>query len=213
MHELAAVSKPATAFPAPLLETLLVEDSEFDRTRIRRISDSSPLAMNFTEAASYAEMEDAICERHFDLILIDYHLGDADGLQAMRLLKRTPLQSSAGIIMITGNERVDIAASAFRDGCDDFIAKSAISPSVFHATVERVMANVHERLTERFNSRQLMEEIRGAVVASLRGQEAQAMIAEAIRSARPDIAPPRLSQSRGFEKIVTVIEDDEFRFI
>jgi len=196
-----------------MLQVLLVDDSEFDRTRIRRLSNDMSIPMLLTEASSFAQMQDLLSGQRFDLILIDYHLGDADGLEVIRLLKDTPLQRNAGTIMITGNERVEVATSAFRDGCDDFIAKSAITASVFEETVERVLAKMQDRDAQNSHARQLHAEIRGAVVASLKGEEAQMMIADAIKSARPAFAPMPFAMPGEFQHVIAVEEDDEFRFI
>lgn len=213
MHQLAAARATDTAFSVPMLQVLLVDDSEFDRTRIRRLSEDISIPMLLTEASSFAQMQDLISGQRFDLILIDYHLGEADGLQVIRLLKDTPLQRNAGTIMITGNERVEVATSAFRDGCDDFIAKSAITAPVFEETVERVLAKMQDRDAQSSRSQQLHAEIRGAIVASLKGEEAQMMIVDAIKSARPASAPMPFAMPGGFQHVIAVEEDDEFRFV
>ena len=109
------------------IRTLLLDDSNFDRARIRRLSGKTDLPIELDEVDSIADMERAIRAAAYDLILIDYRLPVGDGLTALEAIQHTPLNRGAGTIMITGNAEVDTAVSAMRSGCHDFLSKDAIT--------------------------------------------------------------------------------------
>ncbi|WES29872.1 response regulator [Varunaivibrio sulfuroxidans] len=58
-----------------------------------------------------------------DLLLIDYHLPDLDGLSLLRTVRKRGLTVPA--IMLTVNTDQNIAVQCFRNGANDFVTKPA----------------------------------------------------------------------------------------
>ncbi|MEM6407708.1 MAG: response regulator [Pseudomonadota bacterium] len=114
-------------FQPPIIEALLVDDNEFDRKHIKRMSVKSDLNIRVSEVSSISEMSKALHTRRFDLVLLDYNLQDGDGFDALQLVRENPLNNQTGIIMITGQNQTDIAVHAFRGGCHDFVSKNGLS--------------------------------------------------------------------------------------
>ncbi len=69
-------------------------------------------------------------------VVTDVRLGDIDGLQLMRQLRR--LDAQLPVILITGHGDVQMAVQAMRDGAHDFIEKP-FSPARLAATVRRAV--------------------------------------------------------------------------
>lgn len=65
----------------------------------------------------------ARCEPDTDLILLDYHLPDANGIEICQQLKQHPTFSEIPVIFITANQDHELEASGFAAGAVDFITK------------------------------------------------------------------------------------------
>ena len=58
-----------------------------------------------------------------DLMLLDIHLPDMDGLQLLRLLRAQPQCAGLKIIMLTGSDSAAYADQCIQAGADGFVAK------------------------------------------------------------------------------------------
>jgi CheY-like chemotaxis protein len=118
-----------------VIRTLLLDDSAFDRTRIRRLGGKLDLGLDFQEAPSVQVMERCLDTQVFDLIMIDYLMPEADGLAALQMIRRHEANRGAATIMISGNADRQVAVSAMRNGCNDFLAKDELSPELLRRSV------------------------------------------------------------------------------
>ena len=125
----------STHMPPVTLRALLLDDSAFDRTRIRRISRTADIQMEIEEVPTIAEMKNAIDRTAFDLVLIDYRLTEGDGLEALQLAQDHPQTRDAAKIMIAGAAQTSVVVSALKNGCHDFIAKEDLSPDMMREAV------------------------------------------------------------------------------
>jgi len=100
-------------------DVLLVDDDETFRTTL-----SEQLRRRFPsirEAGSAASCMEALAAAEPDVILLDLHLADDDGLELLsRLRERAP---STEVIVVTGFGTVDAAVEAMRRGAFDFVTK------------------------------------------------------------------------------------------
>jgi len=102
---------------------LLVEDNEVNRrvaiTLLRKIGADVVAASNGREALERVQ------ERRYQLILMDMHMPEMDGLEATRAIRR--LEEHAGrrlpIVAMTANVLPEARAACFAAGMDGFIAK------------------------------------------------------------------------------------------
>lgn len=114
---------------------LILDDSEVDRTRlIRRLAETG-LDHRATEAASLSEFSDALDERAYQLVFIDFHLGQEDGLAALDRLLVHPRQRQAAAIMVAGEGQIHIAVEAMRRGCADYLTKDALGVDVLRKSI------------------------------------------------------------------------------
>ena len=128
------------AVPA-LIRTLVLDDSAFDRTRIRRLGGKLDLPIEFAEAASVEGLGELLDRQTYDLILIDYEMPGADGLQALDVIQSHATHGHAATIMISGHAGTSIAVSALKRGCQDFIPKTDMSRDLLRAAILQALAN------------------------------------------------------------------------
>jgi PleD family two-component response regulator len=121
------------------LKTLLLDDDAFDRKRIRRFTEKAGLMLDVEEVCSINEMSNQLDANTFDVIMIDYHLAEENGLEALKVIQDHKSNSTAATIMVTGQSQTEVAVSAFRQGCHDFLQKDDLSPTVIHDVFVKAM--------------------------------------------------------------------------
>ncbi|GJL90644.1 response regulator [Hyphococcus sp.] len=117
---------PATASPAPsqnkTYRVLLAEDNQINAvlatTIIKRAGHSVEVAQNGAEAV------DAVMLAEYDIILMDMHMPEVDGLEATRRIRRLdgPMRR-APIIALTANAMAADRQKCIAAGMDDFLSK------------------------------------------------------------------------------------------
>ena len=106
---------------------LIVDDNDFDRTRLKKLCHAFDFTTNVVEADSLRSLKDKLKKDHFDLILLDYHLSDGTGLQGVEIIRADAVNGAAATVMITGTEQNDIAIQALKLGFTDYLTKDEIS--------------------------------------------------------------------------------------
>lgn len=134
-----ALPKPSSFAGLPPLpreiKALLLDDSNFDRARIKRISNRTALCIEMDEVDSIAALDQAVAAQNYDVILIDYRLPVGDGLEALDLLQRNELNKDTAKIMITGDHSRETADQALSSGCHDFLSKDEINAEALRRAV------------------------------------------------------------------------------
>ena len=103
------------------LRVLLVEDTEDNRSMMRRLLEMSGYhvteATNGVEAVRVAERETP------DVILMDLSLPIVDGLAATRRIRQLQELKKVPIIAVSAHDTADFHAEALASGCDAYITK------------------------------------------------------------------------------------------
>lgn len=116
------------------LEILVVDDETLDRMQVRRCLDRSDLSVSLHEASDAEEARSIYATRQFDCILIDNGLPGATGLEFLaELVEKSDVVPA--IIMLSGAGNDMLAATAMKNGADDYLAKSALSPESLERAV------------------------------------------------------------------------------
>jgi CheY-like chemotaxis protein len=163
------------------IRALLLDDNNFDRARIRRLSNKTDLGIQLDEVGSIEELDSAVRQASYDLIMIDYRLPVGDGMTALSHILDDPMNCDAGKIMITGDAAVDTAVQAMRGGCHDFLAKESMNADVLRDAMLNAIAVARERLNFQIQAQHQREMIRQGLVEALNDTEVQGTVLSLVR--------------------------------
>src|ERR1700740_1997545 len=98
---------------SPRIKVLIVDDNELSRRSLTRCCEVADLVV-VGEASSASEALLAATDQGPDVVLIDYRLGDDNGVQvAEQVLRKSP---GARVVVVTGDASTEMRAAAERAG-------------------------------------------------------------------------------------------------
>lgn len=100
---------------------MVVDDSPFSRRAIRNIIEANRISNRIIEAGDGVEAVIKYKEHRPDLVTMDVLMPKADGIQALRAIKK--LNPNAKVIMISSTGKSHIVQDAIRAGATDYILK------------------------------------------------------------------------------------------
>jgi len=100
---------------------MIVDDSPFTRRAIRTIVEQNHLSKKIIEASDGVDAVLKYKEFHPTLVTMDILMPKADGIQALRAIKK--LDPEAKVIMVSSTGKVHIVQDAMRAGAIDYILK------------------------------------------------------------------------------------------
>jgi CheY-like chemotaxis protein len=103
------------------VSVLLVEDTEDNRTMMRRLLELS--GYRVSEAVNGLEAVKAVERETPNIILMDLSLPIVDGLSATRRIRQLPDLAEVPIIAVSAHDTADFHAEALAAGCDAYITK------------------------------------------------------------------------------------------
>ncbi|MBE9063713.1 ATP-binding protein [cf. Phormidesmis sp. LEGE 11477] len=110
------------ALEKPLQRILLIDDDPNDRLlAIREVNREFP-DVEILEALNWQQIHQSFAADEFDLVITDYELNWATGLEVLQALKAHDDQRP--IIMFTDSGSQEIAVKAMKAGLDDYVLKS-----------------------------------------------------------------------------------------
>ena len=90
----------------PDIKVLHIEDDRVDRMAFERLVREGNLPCEYDAAQSVAEAKDRLCANRYDVVLLDYLLGDGTAFDILKL------KISAPVIIVTGSGSEEVAAQA-----------------------------------------------------------------------------------------------------
>lgn len=133
------------------IRALLVDDDEDDflltkktLTQTRTIEASIEWSSHFDEALQYCK------SGQFDVILLDYKMGNHDGIEFIQKAKNL---CKAPFILLTGIQDEKLGIKAIRLGAEDYLVKSEITPEL----LERSILYAIERFQSKTKEQELIE--------------------------------------------------------
>jgi sigma-B regulation protein RsbU (phosphoserine phosphatase) len=108
--------------PVPLL---IVDDDPVSAQLVRQLvlslGGEFPCAPQWVESAEAAMT--AVTQSRYQLMLLDYNLPGADGLQVLAQIRDLPPERQPAVIMLTGSGNEQIAVEAMKRGAQDYLLK------------------------------------------------------------------------------------------
>jgi len=117
-----------------LIKVMLVDDDDDDHMIIRNMlaeSAMKPFDVERVDVERASQWQEALkkAERNsYDVILLDYRLGNQNGIDLMNLLRQKGL--NVPMIILTGNGTPEIDLRAMNAGADDYLDKSDLNPNM-----------------------------------------------------------------------------------
>lgn len=121
---------------AKAIQVLLIDDDEIDRESLARHIDEAQLPYALTAVGSKRDGLATLADHPFDIVLLDFELGDGTGLEILPALEDTPA------IIITGCGSEEVAVEAMRLGARDYLIKDNERSylTVLPLTIQNVLA-------------------------------------------------------------------------
>ena len=144
---------------------LMVEDDRLDQMAFKRMVKEENLPYDYTIAGSVAQAKEILRSDKFDLVFVDYLLGDGTAFDVLESIVDTPTVFATG----TGSE--ELAVKAMKSGASDYLIKDSarnylkvfpeiVKNAIRHKKAEDELKKYHEKLVELVKERteQLAEE-------------------------------------------------------
>lgn len=112
--------------PQRCLNILVLDDDEFDRKQVQRLSSQMAFLTEIDEASDLVDLQDKLDSKVYDAILIDYQLSNGDGLDALDIIAAHKENGTAAQIMLAGEPTYELAVRAMKHGCDEFLGKDKL---------------------------------------------------------------------------------------
>ena len=140
------VPPPGTGEPAPTAyRVLLVEDDAGDALLVEEYLRDTGLAVSLAWVQTFAETVERLRrEPAPDCVLLDLHLPDASGLDAVRDVHRAC--ADAAVIVLTGLAEGGTGAEAVAMGAQDYLVKGQVTPELLDRSLRYA---VHRKQAER----------------------------------------------------------------
>jgi signal transduction histidine kinase len=120
--------------PPKKLRVLIVEDDPLDLAIMKKVA--SLVEGDFVLDVAHCGTPEAVAPMlasGFDVVLLDYMLGTADGLDLLKEIRKSGDETPA--IFVTSAADVNVAAKAIRCGASDYLLKSELSPDALRRTI------------------------------------------------------------------------------
>src|SRR5882672_10052016 len=114
------------------LNFLLVDDEALVREGLHALLEKEDFVNHVTEAATKKEFEDALRTHAIDIILLDFRMPDANGLELYQSLKKQP--DVPKVIVLTGLEGHELMINLLQAGVNSIVYKLDGYREVLHAT-------------------------------------------------------------------------------
>lgn len=110
------------------LKILLIEDDEDYRVLIKDLLSTSGLSVEVEEAASSSEGLAALESKSFDCVLADYIIPGISGLEVIKTLKRSGIDTPVIILTAFGDDGLEKAL--LKEGACGYISKDALTEEI-----------------------------------------------------------------------------------
>lgn len=149
-----------------LLRVLLIDDDEDDYLLIRdSLREVEEETFNLDWAPGYEKGLELAQKRSHDVFLIDYRLGEHNGLLLLKKLLETDQRTP--MILLTGHGDCEVDLEAMRIGAADFLVKAQLSPQLLARAIRYSMKHARDLETLREREAHILHQDRLASIGLL----------------------------------------------
>ena len=127
------------------LHALVVEDSEDDVFLLIRHLQLGGFQVDWDRVETEEELKKALHEKTWDIVFSDFSLPHFSGLDAMRVLRESGIETPA--ILVSGAIGEEIAVEAMKSGAQDYVLKDNLTRLI--PSLERTLREAHNRHARR----------------------------------------------------------------
>lgn len=126
-----------------VLRVLVVDDDPVDRLYcVTCLQRADQQTYEIVEADSGVAAIQTLEEQKFDCMLLDQNLPDVTGIDLLNTLNDRELSFGMAVIILTGQDTVEVAAQALRSGAADYVQKKSVSTE----SLGRAIGNATEKV-------------------------------------------------------------------
>jgi PAS domain S-box-containing protein len=195
------------------IRILLIEDDEDDFILIRRLIAEAPSKLQLDWASTYDAGLKVLSEGSHDVYLIDYRLGEQNGLDLLRAA--VAMGCAEPIIFLTGAGSYGLDMEAMRAGAADYLVKDKVTADLMERSIRYAL--------DRKQARDALQAAHDALEARVKertAELAEANVAlkneiEERRQAQEAIARAKQEWERTFDTVPDLIAilDQHFRIV
>lgn len=170
-----------------VIKILLVEDDEDDYVLTRQLlSEIENGRFELTWVATYREALEVIAQSRHDVCLIDYRLGEHDGVELLNVSRASGIRMPT--ILLTGQDDHCVDLKAMQAGVSDYLLKNELNKNLLERSIRYAVE--HNRALEALRQ----SEIRYRRIVETTNEGIWMLDAEA----RTSYANPRLAEMLGY---------------
>ncbi|MCX5409166.1 fused response regulator/phosphatase [Streptomyces sp. NBC_00335] len=145
------------AVTEPVYRILLIEDDEADALLVEELLHDTELRFELTTSTSLADAHSALAARTVDCILLDLHLPDVSGTDAVTTVRA--MAPHTAVIVLTGLSEKQAGSEAMAAGAQDYLVKGKVEADLLRRTVRYAVYRSHtERASAEAQSARLRAE-------------------------------------------------------
>ncbi len=124
---------------------LLIEDDEDDYVLVKTLLSEVPMERFQVDwVRTYEEGIESVCRREHDVYLVDYRLGEQDGLDLLREAVAKGCENP--VILLTGQGGYEVDLEAMRAGAADYLIKSQVTSELLERSIRYSIERKHTEL-------------------------------------------------------------------
>ena len=124
--------------PPTTIRLLHIEDDPMQQKLLaRELAAMSDYRFDITAVESEDQALAGFSESGFELVIMDYHLSQGNGLSCLRAIRK--LDPIIPVISVSGVATDEIAATLISAGADDYLAKQTINSQILGQSVRNVV--------------------------------------------------------------------------
>jgi DNA-binding response OmpR family regulator len=124
------------------LHLLHIEDDRIQQELVaHHLAALSEYQIDIRTAASEDAAIDLFSRVSFDMVILDYHLAQGDGLNCLRRIRK--IDSIVPIIAVSGVATEEIAALLIEAGADDYLNKQTMDERTLGQSARNVLTRAH----------------------------------------------------------------------
>lgn len=129
------------------IRTLLIDDDEDDYFLTKKtLKQTRTINASIEWVPDYDAALQKCKETDYDAVLIDYKIGDRNGIDFIKESKKIPCRSP--FILLTGIQDEQLGIKAIRLGAEDYLVKSEITPELLERSILYAIERFESRRTE-----------------------------------------------------------------